>query len=142
MGDHAKRGHSILSASGAHRWLACPPSALLETQFPDTTSESAAEGTLAHEVAEAKVRNYFLIDDFNKRKLNAFIKKQKENPLWDDEMLRHTDTYLDYIRSATMKFEHDPSKCVEKGCILGSIPMRKCGTLLMRKRDTERLTAF
>ena len=81
MGDHAKRGHSILSASGAHRWLACPPSALLEMQFPDTTSESAAEGTLAHEVAEAKVRNYFLIDDFNKRKLNAFIKKQKENPL-------------------------------------------------------------
>lgn len=119
MGDHAERGHSILSASGAHRWLACPPSALLETQFPDTTSDSAAEGTLAHEVAEAKAKNYFLIDDFNKRKLNAFLKKQKENPLWDDEMLRHTDTYLDYLKSAAMKFEHDPSKCVEKRIYFG-----------------------
>ena len=119
MGDHAKRGHSILSASGAHRWLACPPSALLETQFPDTTSESAAEGTLAHEVAEAKVRNYFLIDDFNKRKLNAFIKKEKENPLWDDEILRHTDTSLDYVKAAAMKFEHDPSKDIEKRVYFG-----------------------
>lgn len=116
---HAERSHSILSASGAHRWIACPPSALLETQFPDTTSEAAAEGTLAHELAEAKVRSYFPIGDFNKKKLNAFIKKQKENPLWDDEMMEHTDTWLDYVRSAAMKFEHDPTKNVEKRVFFG-----------------------
>lgn len=119
MEEHAKRGHSILSASGAHRWLTCPPSALLETQFPDTTSESAAEGTLAHEVAEAKVRNYFLLNDFTKRKLAAFIKKKKEDPLWDDEILRHTDTYMDYVKSAALKFKHDPSKDVEKRVYFG-----------------------
>lgn len=110
---HEERSHAILSASGARRWIACPPSALLEAQFPDTTSESAAEGTLAHELAEAKVKNYFLLDGFSKRKLNAFIKNLKEKELWDDEMLRHTDTYLDYIRSAALGFKHDPGKRVE-----------------------------
>lgn len=106
--------HSILSASGAHRWLKCPPSALLEAQFPDKTSDSAEEGTLAHKLAEGRVRNYFLIDDFNKRKLGAFIKKLKDLPLWNDEMLEHTDTYLDYIKSAALKFEHKPTVCIER----------------------------
>lgn len=116
---HAERQHSILSASGAYRWMACPPSALLETQFPDHTSDSAQEGTLAHELAEARVRNYALIGDFNKRKLNAVIKKLKTDPLWDDEMLVHTDTYLDYIRSAALRFEHTPSVSVEKRVYFG-----------------------
>lgn len=119
MGEHAERAHSILSASGAHRWITCPPSALLETQFPDTTSEAAAEGTLAHELAEAKVRNYFLINDFNKRKLNAAVKKMKENPLWDDEMPEHTDTYLDYIKAAALKFKTSPTVRVEEPVFFG-----------------------
>lgn len=29
--------HALLSASGAHRWLSCTPSAKLEEQFPDNT---------------------------------------------------------------------------------------------------------
>ena len=36
--------HALLSASGAHRWLECTPSALLELQFPQSTSEYAEEG--------------------------------------------------------------------------------------------------
>lgn len=51
--------HSMLSPSGAHRWLACTPSAVLERQFPDQGSDAAAEGTLAHELAELKLRNFF-----------------------------------------------------------------------------------
>lgn len=46
--------HSDLSASKAHRWIACPPSLKLEEQFPDSTSEYAAEGTEAHDLAEIK----------------------------------------------------------------------------------------
>lgn len=37
--------HAILSASGAHRWLECTPSAQLEQQFPPSMSEYAEEGT-------------------------------------------------------------------------------------------------
>ena len=111
---HEERNHALLSASSAHRWLACTPSARLEEQFPDTTSEAAKEGTLAHELAELKVRNYFKPHDVSKRKLTFAIKKMKENPLWDDEMLEHTDTYIDYIRDVSIKLPTDPYVEVEK----------------------------
>src|SRR5690606_17221957 len=50
------RKHAILSASGAHRWIECPPSARLEQQFPDEQSVYAEEGTIAHELAETRLR--------------------------------------------------------------------------------------
>ena len=98
MIEHKERAHALLSASSAHRWLLCTPSAKLEEQFPDTTSEAAAEGTLAHELAEMKLRNYFFTHDYGKRKLNSDIKKLQKNELWQDEMMGYTDTYLDYIK--------------------------------------------
>lgn len=52
MGQDQK-AHALLSASSAHRWLLCTPAAKLEEQFPDTTSEAAMEGTLAHELASS-----------------------------------------------------------------------------------------
>lgn len=50
--------HAVLSASSAHRWLECPPSAMLEKELPDETTVYAEEGSVAHEVAEYKVRWY------------------------------------------------------------------------------------
>lgn len=51
--NHAERDHALLSASSAHRWLACPPSAVAAEAYPDQDTEYTREGTLAHEVAEA-----------------------------------------------------------------------------------------
>jgi len=55
--QHSQRAHALLSASGAHRWMNCTPSARLEEEFGTREgSEYAAEGTLAHELAEAMLR--------------------------------------------------------------------------------------
>ncbi|WP_394526515.1 DUF2800 domain-containing protein [Lacrimispora sp. JR3] len=111
---HAERAHALLSASSAHRWLYCTPSAKLEEQFPDTTSEAAKEGTLAHELAEMKVRNYFYTTDFGKRKLTAGINKLKKEELWQDEMVGYTDEYLDYIKSVALAMKIEPYVAIEK----------------------------
>lgn len=49
---HSSRAHALLNASSAARWLACPPSAVAAAAYENTSSEYAAEGTRAHEVAE------------------------------------------------------------------------------------------
>lgn len=43
--------HARLSPSGAHRWMACPGSVVLEAEYPDDSSAYAAEGTCAHDLA-------------------------------------------------------------------------------------------
>ena len=43
--------HALLSPSIAHRWMACPGSVALTRDLPDTSSDFADEGTVAHEVA-------------------------------------------------------------------------------------------
>lgn len=113
MKNHAEREHAVLSASGAHRWLQCTPSARLEEQFPDTTSEAAAEGTIAHELAEAKLRHALFPKEFNKRALNARIKELQANPLWNDEMQGYTDDYVDLIQKLTLMFKVRPSVRIE-----------------------------
>lgn len=105
--------HALLSASGAARWLACTPSARLEEQFPDSTSTYAEEGILAHEIAELKLRKAFT-EPMGPRKFNNRIKKFKENPLYQDEMLKHTDTYLDYVSGIVHEYAIRPYVAVEK----------------------------
>lgn len=48
--------HARLSASASHRWMNCPPSALLCEAVPDETSDYAKEGTCAHSLCEFKLR--------------------------------------------------------------------------------------
>lgn len=125
---HKDRPHALLSASGAHRWLVCTPSARLEEQFPDTTSGAAQEGTLAHELAELKVRNYFYSVDFGKRRLTAAVNKLKKNVLWQEEMGGYTDEYLDYIKSAAFALSSPPYVAIEKQVDFGAYVPEGFGT--------------
>ena len=54
--NHKDRAHALLSASSAHRWLECPPSAVANEAYPNQDTSFTQEGTLAHEVAEAWAR--------------------------------------------------------------------------------------
>lgn len=108
MGDHA-----LLSASASHRWLHCPPSARLEEQLPESKSDFAEEGSLAHEIAELKLRKY-CIEPMGARTFNSRIKKFRENQLFQEEMLKHTDTYLDYIAGVLHGFSSSPYVAAEK----------------------------
>ena len=96
--------------------MACTPSARLEEGFPDASSEAAAEGTLAHELAELKVRNYFYSVEFGKRKLTAAINKLKKDhaDLWQEEMMGYTDDYLEFIRSVALALPSAPYVAIEK----------------------------
>lgn len=77
--------HSIYSASGAHRWMSCPPSAQLEQQFPNETSTYAEEGTAAHDLAEHKLK-----------KALKMRSKKPTSPYHSDEMDEMTDLYVEY----------------------------------------------
>ena len=76
--------HALLSASSAHRWIACPPSARLNEREPDTTSSAAKEGTIAHAFAEQKLRNFL-------------AKSRKKVNCIDGEMDECTSNYRDYV---------------------------------------------
>lgn len=48
----APKAHADLSASSAHRWMACPGSVNLSRGLPDRSSDYAREGTAAHALLE------------------------------------------------------------------------------------------
>lgn len=104
--------HALLSASGAHRWLSCTPSAKLEEQFPDSTSTYAEEGTLAHELCEIKVNKALL--GMPTKTYNSTLKKIKGNDLYQTEMDKYTDEYLDYILEKVHSFDSPSTVIVEK----------------------------
>lgn len=91
--------HALLSASGAHRWLECTPSAILELQFPQTTSEYAEEGTAAHELCELTAR-YFLGEvsemDFENRR-----DELAKGPYYNAEMQECANDYARFVTEKT-----------------------------------------
>lgn len=91
MPEHENRAHALLSASGSHRWMACPPSARLEECCQNKESDAAKEGTVAHELCELKVKVQ-LGEDVSMSEYEAL----KENPLFTKEMDACTNIYVDY----------------------------------------------
>ena len=98
--------HAILSASGAHRWLECTPSAQLEQQFPPSTSEYAEEGTAAHELAELTAR-YFL-GEISETEFEAKRDELAKGPYYTAEMQECAN---DYARLVLQKFEAARETC-------------------------------
>jgi Protein of unknown function (DUF2800) len=140
---HAERAHALLSASGSSRWLTCTPSARLEEQFPNTTSEFAEEGTLAHEIAELKLRKYY-VEPMSQRTFNMRLNKMKKHELYHEEMLKHTETYLDYLKQITLSMKSSSYVAVEKKINYSTYAPEGFGTVdcLVIGGDTLYVTDF
>lgn len=134
--------HALLSASASERWLHCTPAPRLEETLPDTTSEYAAEGTLAHEVAELKLRKKYA--NMSTRSFNIRMKKLKADPLYADEMDKHTDTYLEFIDASAMCFSAAPHVAIEVKLDYSHIAPEGFGTgdCVMIGGDTIQITDF
>lgn len=103
--------HALLSASSAHRWLACTAAPHFEENFPDGTSTYAEEGTLAHAICELYARKKFTI--MTTRKFNAELKKLQAQPLYQEEMLRTAEAYVEYLTEKAMSYTATPHVAME-----------------------------
>lgn len=103
--------HALLSASSAHIWLKCPVSPRWGQSFPDRVTNAALEGTLAHSVAELKVRSKFLGLDEKVCKAEMTL-LTKEN-LYNEEMQFYTDTYIDTLVEESIKYQEKPFVAAE-----------------------------
>lgn len=92
---HSQRSHSLLSPSGASRWLACTPSAKLESTFPEKKNDAADEGTFAHELSELLLKKHF--DLVNKVKFESHLKKLKNNSFYSAELHGHCTDFVAYV---------------------------------------------
>ncbi len=99
--------HALLSASSAGRWMACTASPRFEAQFPETTSEYAEEGRLAHSLCELKVLKKFTTS-INQRTYNSRLNKLKKEPLYIEEMDRTSDLYIEHLTEKAMGYNSPP----------------------------------
>lgn len=104
--------HAKHSPSHAAIWGTCTAAPSLEANIPDTGSSYAAEGTLAHAIAELKVLKKFTPMSLTqyKNKLGAL----KADPLYQPEMDGYTDTYVDEIVKVCHAFPSKPYVVAEK----------------------------
>lgn len=94
--------HAVLSASASKRWLTCTPSARLEATLPEPKKAKGAfdysqEGTMAHSLAEAKLRHHY--GQITIEEMNREIEIIKATPYYSEDFEAHVDNYVLYVRS-------------------------------------------
>jgi len=101
--------HALLSASSSKRWLMCTPSARLEATLPDLKRSSkgidfSAEGTLAHSLAEIRLRLYY--GQIKQDEYETEYEKIKSHEIYTqytpderNDFEANVDNYVLYVRS-------------------------------------------
>lgn len=107
MGAHAK-----LSPSSSKMWLACTPSADLQSQYPDSTSDAAEEGTYAHLVA-SKLLEAALCNDEDtptilvEQDLLALLPPVETKRFYSKELLEFVTGYVNRCLAAAEALEQE-----------------------------------
>jgi len=100
--------HALLSASSAHKWIACPPSALLSKKFEDSSSSFAQEGTDAHTLAQYKLEKLLGLPTKDPTESLSF---------YDEEMNDHAENYAAFVLEQVEKAKEtcvDPQVLIEQ----------------------------
>lgn len=100
--------HALLSASSAHKWISCPPSALLSKKFEDASSSFAQEGTDAHTLAQYKLEKLLGLDTKDPTESLSF---------YDEEMNSHAEYYAAFVIEQLEKVREtcaDPQILIEQ----------------------------
>lgn len=104
--------HALLSASSAARWLNCTAAPRFEEQFPENTSVYAEEGRLAHAICELKVIKHFTTT-ITPRTFTTRLNKLKKDPLYNPEMDKTSDLYLEHLTERAMQYDAKPNVAAE-----------------------------
>lgn len=94
--------HAVLSASASKRWLTCTPSARLEATLPEPkrpahSFDYSQEGTMAHSLAEAKLRHHY--NQIGYEEYQREYEIIKATPYYNEEFEEYVDNYVLYVRS-------------------------------------------
>lgn len=107
--------HALLGASSAARWIACTPSAQATANLPDEEAKYAAEGTRAHELCEAHLRNNLRQWEagYGALPLSGSIRLDGE-PDDPPEMARAANQYVSFIHDLWVGFSCRPGVFIEQ----------------------------
>lgn len=83
--------HAKLGASSSERWINCPASVNACEHMPNTSSKYAAEGTVAHELAEKCLTIKRPVSDYFGVKIDNFVV--------DSDMVQNVQNYVNYVFS-------------------------------------------
>lgn len=98
MSGHTERAHALLSASSSAQWIACPPSARLTEDIPDKRNKYADEGTVAHELAELKLRRKITVCNAKQRReIDQKMEEIKAKEYYCAEMENYISEYVDRV---------------------------------------------
>lgn len=86
--------HAKLSPSGAHRWMSCPGSVVLEADYPDQGSAYADEGTAAHTLAAYVLQDKTEADEY----IGEVIHVGERKFTVDKTMAAHVGNYVKLVR--------------------------------------------
>lgn len=103
--------HALLSASASGIWGMCTAMPRFTEDMPDTPSVYAEEGSLAHAIAELKTLKKFT--PMSSRTYTTRLNKLKKNPVYDPEMDKTTDLYLEHLTEQAMLYDSIPTVAAE-----------------------------
>ena len=134
--------HALLSASSASRWLVCTAAPRFEEGLPESTSTYAEEGRLAHAIAELKAIKKFTV--MTSRTYTTRLNKLKKEALYDPEMDKTTDLYLEHLTEQSMLYDSSPTVAAEVKVDFGEYVPEGFGTCdcVMIGGDTLSITDY